>query len=95
MPRTPQPRDAAVFGIDLGKNIFHVVSTDASGVVAQRLKFRRDKVLAFFRDCCTRADRYGSLPRLAVARPQASGYRAHSSDYACPVREAVSQDQQV
>ncbi|MEQ9586691.1 MAG: hypothetical protein RJS97_01770 [Parvibaculaceae bacterium] len=48
MPRTPHPRDAAVFGIDLGKNIFHVVNTDASGVAAQRLKFRRDEVLASF-----------------------------------------------
>jgi transposase len=48
MPKTQQPRDAAVFGIDLGKNVFHVVSTDTSGAVVQRLKFRRDKLLAFF-----------------------------------------------
>ena len=48
MPRTPQPRDAAVFGIDLGKNVFHVVSTDASGAVVQRTKFRRDTLLRFF-----------------------------------------------
>lgn len=54
MPRTPQPRDAAVFGIDLGKNVFHVVSTDALGAVVQRTKFRRDTLLRFF-ECATPA----------------------------------------
>jgi transposase len=42
------PRDAAVFGVDLGKNIFHVVGLDARGAVLQRVKFRRDTLLAFF-----------------------------------------------
>ena len=31
-----KPRDAAVYGIDLGKNVFHVVGTDAAGNVIQR-----------------------------------------------------------
>jgi transposase len=26
-----KPRGAAVYGIDLGKNLFHVVGTDAEG----------------------------------------------------------------
>jgi transposase len=42
------PRGATVYGIDLGKNIFHVVGTDPTGNVVQRLKFRRDTLLAFF-----------------------------------------------
>ena len=42
------PRDAAVFGVDLGKNIFHVVGLDERGAVVQRVKFRRDTMLAFF-----------------------------------------------
>lgn len=42
------PRDAAVFGVDLGKNIFHVVGLDERGAVVQRVKFRRDTLLAFF-----------------------------------------------
>jgi transposase len=50
MPRTPQPKDAAVFGIDLGKNVFHVVSTDASGAIVQRTKFRRETLLRFFEE---------------------------------------------
>jgi transposase len=42
------PRDAAVFGFDLGKNVFHVVGLDGRGAVLQRVKFRRDTLLAFF-----------------------------------------------
>lgn len=48
MPVKTLHRDAAVFGIDLGKNVFHVVGADKSGAVLQRMKFRRDKVLALF-----------------------------------------------
>jgi transposase len=46
-------RGATVFGIDLGKNIFHVVGTDPAWNVVQRVKFRRDTLRAFFE----RADR--------------------------------------
>ena len=42
------PRDAAVFGIDLGKNVFHVVGLDERGAIIQRVKFRRDALLTFF-----------------------------------------------
>ena len=41
-------RDAAVFGVDLGKNLFHVVGVDAAGAVIQRANFRRETVLTFF-----------------------------------------------
>jgi transposase len=44
-----KPRGAAVYGVDIGKNIFHVIGTDTSGQVIQRVKFRRETVLAFFR----------------------------------------------
>jgi transposase len=37
-----------VYGIDLGKNLFHVVGTDPTGSIVQRVKFRRETVLAFF-----------------------------------------------
>ena len=43
-----KPRGATVYGVDLGKNIFHVVGTDPTGNVIQRVKFRRDTLLAFF-----------------------------------------------
>ncbi len=39
---------AAVYGIDLGKNIFHVVGADATGGVVQRVEFRRHTLLTFF-----------------------------------------------
>ena len=43
-----KPHGAAVYGVDLGKNLFHVVGTDAAGNVIQKARFRRDTVLAFF-----------------------------------------------
>ena len=43
-----KPRGATLYGIDLGKNIFHVVGTDSAGNVVQRVKFRRDTLRAFF-----------------------------------------------
>lgn len=41
-------RGATVYGVDLGKNILHVVGTDPAGNIIQRVKFRRDTLLAFF-----------------------------------------------
>ncbi len=43
-----KPRDVAVFGIDLGKNLFHVCGLDATGAPIQRATFRRDTLLQFF-----------------------------------------------
>ena len=45
--------NAAVYGVDLGKNLFHVVGLDHRGAVVRRLKFRRDTLLAFF-ECAAR-----------------------------------------
>jgi transposase len=42
------PRDAAAFGIDIGKNVFHVVGVDATGQPIQRVKLRRETLLQFF-----------------------------------------------
>lgn len=39
---------ASVYRIDLCKNVFHVVGTDQTGSVVQRVKFRRETLLAFF-----------------------------------------------
>ncbi|MER8963953.1 hypothetical protein [Mesorhizobium sp. M0701] len=42
------PRSAAVYGIDIGKNIFHVVGLDSGGEPIQGTRFRRDTLLKFF-----------------------------------------------
>jgi transposase len=42
------PRNATVYGVDLGKSLFHVVGLDDAGAVVQRAKFRRDTLIAFF-----------------------------------------------
>ena len=43
-----KPQNAKVYGIDLGKNLFHVVGTDENGAIVQRVTFRRETLLAFF-----------------------------------------------
>jgi transposase len=43
-----KPRPATVFGIDIGKNLFHVVGLDGSGTPIQKATFRRDTLLQFF-----------------------------------------------
>ncbi len=41
-----KPRGAAVFGIYIGNNLFHVVGADTSGAIVQRVRFRRDTLLS-------------------------------------------------
>ncbi|TIL63538.1 MAG: IS110 family transposase, partial [Mesorhizobium sp.] len=36
------PRPAAIYGVDIGKNVFHVVGLDSGGEPIQRARFRRD-----------------------------------------------------
>ncbi|MCS0501932.1 hypothetical protein NVS83_05920 [Ancylobacter sp. GSK1Z-4-2] len=48
MTQRNKPRDAAVFGIDIGKNTFHVVGMDGTGAPIQRATFRWETLLQFF-----------------------------------------------
>lgn len=48
MPQRNMPRPAAVYGIDIGKNIFHVGGLGSDGVPVQKVRFRRDTLLQFF-----------------------------------------------
>jgi transposase len=41
-------RGAAIYDVDLGKNLFHFVGTDSCGNVVQKAKFRRDTLLTLF-----------------------------------------------
>lgn len=43
-----KPKDCAVFGIDIGKTVFHVVGMDGKGMPVQKAKFRRDTLIQFF-----------------------------------------------
>jgi transposase len=43
-----QPRDAAVFGVDIGKTVFHVVGLDSAHAPIQKATFRRETLLQFF-----------------------------------------------
>lgn len=43
-----KPRDAAVFGIDIGKTVFHVLGLDAAHAPIQKATFRQEMLLQFF-----------------------------------------------
>jgi len=44
MPKTANHSRIAVVGIDIGKNIFHVVGHDKSGAIVLRQKWSRGQV---------------------------------------------------
>jgi len=46
--RTKPKPEAAAYGIDIGKKVFHVVAMDAAGRPIQRAKFSRETLLRFF-----------------------------------------------
>lgn len=48
-----KPMQCAVFGVDIGKNVFHVVGLDMTGKPIQRAKFRRQTLLQFFERAAT------------------------------------------
>lgn len=46
--RTKPNPEAAAYGIDIGKKVFHVVAMDKAGRPIQRAKFARETLLRFF-----------------------------------------------
>jgi len=56
-----QPCECAVFGIDIGKNLFHVVGLDSLGAIVQRIIPARD-VISILRTSVRNACWDGSLP---------------------------------
>lgn len=42
------PQTCAVFGVDIGRTVFHVVGLDRTGAPIQKAKFRRETLLQFF-----------------------------------------------
>ena len=43
-----KPCGASVYGIDLGKNLFHVAGNDSSGRMVQRVTLTRQTLFTFF-----------------------------------------------
>jgi hypothetical protein len=40
-----RPPDSAVYGVDIGENMFHVIGRDSSGLPIQKATFRRETLL--------------------------------------------------
>lgn len=72
-----KPRPATVFGIDIGKNLFHVVGLDAAGMPIQKATFRRDTLLQFF-------ERAGPALVGMEPAPARNGWPARSPPWGTP-----------
>jgi transposase len=48
MRRLAQAQQVGVYGIDIGKSVFHVAGLDRAGHPVLRTKFKRDALLQFF-----------------------------------------------
>ena len=46
--RTKPLHETFAYGIDIGKNVFHVVAVNRDGAVIQRAKFARETLQSFF-----------------------------------------------
>ena len=86
-----KPRGATVYGIDLGKNIFHVVGTDPAGNVVQRVKFRRDTLRAFFERAERAVVGMEACPgsQWLARKLQAMGHTVRITSRSCWKRSAV------
>ena len=88
MPRSTIHSAIAIVGIDIGKNVFHVVGQDKSGAIVLRQKWSRGQP----RQRASLPGRYGSLCRRASPCPQAHRARAQRSPDACTVRSSLCHD---
>jgi len=57
-----------VYGVDIGKSLFHVCGCDETGKPTFRIKLRRDALLTFFYQSQAGYRRDGSLPEQPMAR---------------------------
>ncbi|MGY3413289.1 hypothetical protein ACVWZV_009455 [Bradyrhizobium sp. GM5.1] len=89
-----KPRPATVFGIDIGKNLFHVVGLDAAGMPIQKATFRRDTLLQFFERAGPALVGMEACSGSQWVGPQDRRHGAHRSHYPSSIREAICEVQQ-
>ena len=75
---------ASVFGIDIGKNVFHVVGVDVGGQPVQKARFRRESLLQFFER---------TAPAL-IGMESCPGSQWLGPDHSSPVRQTLCEEQQ-
>lgn len=71
----------SVIGVDIGKNVFHLVTFDAEGKVAFRRKIKRLALQENFKRLPRCIVRHGSLPQRAFCQPQVARPWASAEDH--------------
>ena len=89
-----KPRDADVYGVDIGKNIFHIVGVDAAGTPIQRVRCRRETLIQFFQRAAPAVVGMEACPGSQWLARKISVIRSYGEDRPCAVREAISEVEQ-
>jgi hypothetical protein len=89
MPKRNMPRPAAVYGIDIGKNIFRVVALGSDGTVRPTGSVPTGHVASVLPAGRTRDCGDGILRRVSVAFEEDPGARAQGTADPGPVCEAL------
>ncbi len=69
------PTELSVIGIDIGKDVFHIIGFDPSGTIVLRRKIKRLALVATFREASPLHRRSGSLPQRAFCQPHVAPAR--------------------
>ena len=62
-------RPLSSIGIDIGKEVFHVVGFSTDGKIAFRRKIKRLALVETFRTASSERRRYGSVPQRPLCQP--------------------------
>jgi transposase len=86
-----KPCGATVYGIDLGKNAFHVVGTDSNGRPIQRVTLGRNTIFPFFSNASVALIGMEACPG---SQWLARKLEALGQNYSSSVRQALRQVEQ-
>ena len=79
----------AVIGVDIGKDVFHLVGFGADGKIAFRRKIRRLASQRRVREAAAVHRRHGSLPERALRQQDAARAGTRAADHPGDLRQAV------
>ena len=79
----------ATIGIDIGKEVFHIVGFGADGKIAFRRKIKRLALTDTFREAAAVRGRHGSVPERALCQPHAAPAWPRAADHPGDLCEAV------
>ena len=87
--QSTSPSEISVIGVDIGKDVFHLVGFDADGKIILRKQIKRLALVPTFEKLPPLYRRDGSLPECAFREPYAAQAWLQAKDYPGDLREAI------